>query len=111
MPLQKYRFNKLLRTLLLNKWFLDSDQEGENMRNMRQRYKCDDCGFTTTSDYVLEAHIKFAHKLKEKTRANVTKRKTCEECGKRFNKDSTFKKHMTTIHGVADVEMGQFNLI
>jgi transcriptional regulator NrdR family protein len=74
------------------------------MRNMRHRFICDDCGFTTTSDYVLEAHTKFAHKVKVKTRAKVTKRKTCEDCGKRFNKDSTFKKHMTTIHGAADVE-------
>ena len=77
-----------------------------DMRNMRQRFKCDDCGFTTTSDCV-EAHTIFAHKLKMKTRATVTKRKTCEDCGKRFNKDSTFKKHMTTIHGVAEVEVRQ----
>ena len=55
----------------------------------------------------MEAHTKFAHKLKMKTRATVTKRQTCEDCGKRFNKDSTFKKHMTTIHGVAEVEVRQ----
>ena len=81
-----------------------SYHEEADMRNMRQRFKCDDCGFTTSSDYVLEAHKKFTHKLKVKTRAIGTKRKTCEDCGKRINKDSTFKKHRTTTHGVVEVE-------
>ena len=76
---------------------------------MRDRYKCDECGFKTTSDYVLKRHTQVSHESKNKD--TKSKRKICNECGKRFNKESTYRTHVRTMHGGETNDGGTNNLV
>ena len=76
---------------------------------MRDRYKCDECGFKTTSDYVLKRHTQVSHESKNKD--NKSKRKICNECGKRFNKESTYRTHVRTVHRGETNNGGTNNLV
>ena len=41
---------------------------------MRDRYKCDECGFKTTSDYVLKRHKQVSHESKNKENKSNTRK-------------------------------------
>ena len=71
-------------------------------RMMRERHKCDNCGFKSISKDVLEKHRKIMHEKKKGPVAKEIKRRKCDACQKRFNKEETFKKHMQTVHGAAE---------
>ena len=89
----------------------DMIRDARSRRNMRDRYKCDECGFKTTSDYVLKRHTQVSHESKNKDKDIKSKRKICNECGKRFNKESTYRTHVRTMHGGETNDGGTNNLV
>ena len=72
------------------------EHHDETQRMMRERRTCEECGFRSTSDYVLDKHMSMNHQIKRK--GTTSKRRQCEDCGKKFNKDSTLEHHMRTMH-------------
>ena len=64
-------------------------------QEMRKRFKCDQCGYTTTTETYLINHKETHHNPKMKV---TSKRKKCDICDKKFNKESNYKRHMMIDH-------------
>ena len=75
-------------TLLLN------HKERERSK-MRKRLSCDQCGFKTTTNAVLNKHVETIHIVKD---TRQSKRKSCDLCNKKFNKESNLNDHLRKYH-------------
>ena len=74
-------------------------ETGNNLKDMRKRFTCEQCDYKSTSEDAMKTHIKLMHqKIQTTQKKNNSKRINCEQCDKRFNKQETYNNHKHKVH-------------